>query len=511
MATTAYTPGAGQYSTYAAQVKLAPGESLHFQTGKGYYAGPGAPKGTPLGGNVQAIPHDMRPPVFKPTVPTGGGKKMTPKAAAPPAPTPPVDPYAALSPSAIDTEATTMAQGELTPQQAEIQRQAALAKAQALADEQAITGFRTAAGTILAGIAPEVSAGYTAAEQEQGQLGQGMATGVKDDLAAAAAKDQSFAESQGQSGGTSVDPNAVHDSIYALNGQIPGESLGAQGAAATALAAEQPAINLAAGREELDARLAQAHKDNDGYAQQLIQLAATFPDLKAKALAQLNQYELDKANYKRQLFDSQTQRRAEVANEKLAGIKTTQAATNAANLQAYRVASIGLRFKSQQDAAAARAAKGKTIDVSASKLLGHIVYKDGTENSGIKVAQSGSTGAVATQRAISHSNSTAFKEATTLYGKPVSNKNVGTLTGGKGKYIAATGARGKGVYAPAYKGAPATTDSLALAARTGQGAANYADALQKVLASIAGSGLSQAQMVRIAKRMLKAAGWKPGR
>jgi len=509
MATTAFTPGAGQYSTYAAQVKLAPGESLHFQTGKGYYAGPGAPKGTPLGGNVQAIPHDVRPPVFKPTVPTGGGKKVTPKAAAPP--TPPVDPYAALSPSAIDTEANTMAQGQLSPQQAEIQRQAALAKAQALADEQAITGFRTAAGTILAGIAPEVSAGYNAAATEQGQLGAGLGQGAADTQQAAQDASQSFAESQGQSGGSTVSSAAEGRTISELGGVIPGDSLAAQGAAATALAAEQPAISLAAGREELSARMAQASKDNDGYAQQLIQLAATFPDLKAKALAQLNQYELDKANYKRQLFDSQTQRRAEIANEKLAGLKT--AATNSKTAQEFQYKWASLRFQSQKAAAAAAkdAAKGKTIDVSASRLLGHIVYKDGTENTGIKVQQSGSSGAVSTQKAISHSNSTAFKEATALYGKPVSNKNVGTLTGGKGKYIAATGAKGAGVYPPAYKGAPATTDSLALAARTGQGASNYADALQKVLASIAGSGLSQTQMLAIAKRMLKAAGWKPGR
>jgi hypothetical protein len=76
-------------------------------------------------------------------------------------------------------------------------------------------------------------------------------------------------------------------------------------------------------------------------------------------------------------------------------------------------------------------------------------------------------------------------------------------------------AKGAGVFPPPYKNGPRTTNSLALAARTGTGAANYADAATKVYAAIGGDaliqeGLSKAQVMTIVKKALRAAGWRPG-
>jgi hypothetical protein len=511
------TPTNPHYSTYASAVKLAPGEVLHFQQGKGYYAAPKPAAAAP----VAPFYTDNTAPHYGTDPNTGLPAKtpISPKVKVTAPPPPPVDPYAALTQAQIDARATTLAQAGLTPQQDEIRRQQAVAAAQATADEQAITGFRTAAGTILQGIAPQVGAGYEAAATEQGQLGQGMATGVRDDLAAAQAQDQSFAVSQGQTlGAETVNPNATHDVIYGLNGQIPGESLASQGAAAQAWAAEQPAISLNAGREELDARMAQARSTNDGYAQQLIQLAATFPGLKAQALSQLNQYEIDKANYRTSLLNAQTQAKAEKANEVLAGIKQTTAAANTAQEFQYKWAQ--LNFKSQQQAAKAAQA-GKTIDVGASRLLGHVVYKDGSEDTSIKVQQSTATTPAqqakrASAKASATASTSAYKVASSLYGKLVPNKNVGTLTGGKGKYMADPSAKGAGVFPPPYKNGPRTTNSLALAARTGQGAANYADAYAKTYAAIGGDallaqGLSKEQVMTIVKKALRAAGWRPSK
>lgn len=523
--TTAYSPGAGKFSTLPKQVQLAPGQSLHFQTGKGYYAGPGAPASTPLpaplsgtgpGGASRLAPQDKG---YKPPATVVAPKKKV--VAAAPAPViQGTDPYAALDHATLDQRASDIAQAGLTQQQAEIQRQAQLAKDQATADEAAITGFRDAQGKILAGIAPQVSAGFDTAEKEQGALGAGVGQHATDTLTAAQQTDADFAASQGQSGGSSVDAGATGSTLSTLGGVIPGEALGSEGAAETALAAEQPAIALDAGREELSARMAQAHKDNDGYAQQLIQLAATFPALKSQALTQLNQYEIDKANYRTSVYNAETQRKAENANEVLAGIKTNAAAAKDAEEFKYKWAQLSFQNSKEAARAQAAASKGKTIDVGASRLMGHVVYKDGSEDTSIKVKQTTATSPaqkakVARQKSVQTARTTAYKTATSLLGKPVANKGVGTLTGGKGKYLASSTAKGAGVYPPPYKNGPRTTDNLALAARTGQGAANYADAQQKVWAAIAGdslvdSGLSKAQVMSYVNAALRAAGWRPG-
>lgn len=479
-----YAPGKAPAGKSAQQIKLAPGQALHFQEGKGYYSGPAVPAGKPA---------------FKPSVPT---------------PPPPRSPFAPSTQAEIDAQATAQATAGLTPQQQEIRRQQQVAADQAKADEAAITGFHTAAGGILSKIGPDVGAGITAAATEQGQLGQGFANSASAPVSDAEAAAQAFAESQGQTGGHTTDPNALHDTIYGLEGAIPGDQLASEALNARTWADAQPAIDLNAGREELDARMAQARTSNDGYAQQLIQLAATFPGLKAQALTQLNQYEIDKGNYRTSLYNAQTQRQAEIANEKLAGLR--QSNTN----QEFKYKWATLRFKSQTEAAKAKLA-GKTIDAAASRVVGHVVYKDGSQDPSIKVASSASTSpaqkAKATKvKATLSANTNAYKAASSLYGKPVANKTVGTLTGGKGKYMADPSAKGPGVFPPPYKNGPRTTNSLALAARTGQGAANYADAYAKVYATIGGDaligeGLSKAEVATIVKKALVAAGWRPGK
>lgn len=525
-----------RFQTYKKNVKLLPGQVLHYSRAKdAYYAAPGsAPaayaSGGPAepksgaGGNPYAPTTIVRIPAKRPGGPT---------ASTPPAPTPPVDPFAARTPGQIDALATQQAQASLTPQEEEIRRQQALAAAQATADEAAITGFQTAAGGLMQGIPGAISSAYDTAGKGVGALGDAVGGQVGSDLQAAQDANAADAAAQGQSGGTSSNGQTGSVVDY-LGGVIPGTSFEQEGAARASAAAEDVKIPLNAGREELASRMAQAKTDNDGYAQQLIQIAAQFPDLKAQALQQLNQYELDKANYREQTKVSDAnivsqqkndalQARAETANEKAAGIT---ASNNASTLQ-YKWASLQFQSAKAMAAAKAAAAKGKRIDAASSKLLGHVVYMDGTENASIKVKQTTAANDPAVKakqnraKAIQTARVSSFKAAKATIGKPqtVATKDAAAaraLGKQQGKYIADPsqkfGVPG-GVFPPAYTGAPATTNNPARAVRSG-GATNYAQAQAQVWQSIAGDslvaryGLSREQVMAYVNSALKAAGWK---
>lgn len=478
-------PGANKGNT----VRLKAGETLHFKEGFGYYGAKAAPK--------PSAPYN--PVATKPR---------------PPAPRAPVDPFAARTAAQISTQAGTLAQAGLTPQQDEIRRQQALAAAQSVAQQGAITGFSAAAGGILQGIAPQVGEGYQRAAVEQGQLGLGMATGVGDAIRARSAEDQAFLATQGQQGGPGPNADAAQDVLYGLQGQIPASSLAESGAAHQALAAETAALPLAAGRQQLDAAMAKARETNDEYAQQLIQLAAQFPGLKAQAIQQLNAYEVDKANYRLSVTNTKADnRRQDIALKaqlKAAGM------SDAYKTEGLKIRWASLEFQSQKaaNAAKAAAAKGKTIDVSASKLLGHIVYKDGSEDPSIKVKQTSATNpkqtaAVNRAKATSTARVGAFKYATTLLGKPQPNPKPG-LIHGPGKFVARPDVKGT---FPAPPGGVRTTNNPALAVREG-GAASYSDAQTKVWAQIDGDGLmsrysySRQQVMAIVNQALARAGWK---
>lgn len=521
-----YAPGKAPKGQGANEIKLAPGETLHYAEGKGYYSGP---SGLPAVGVTGTPPYAVtNPPPARGGTPS---KKVVVKA-----PAGPVSPYAPLTPGAVDAQASAEAQSQLTPQQDEIRRQQAAAAAQATADEQAIQGFQTAASGLIQGIAPGVGDAYQHAAAEEGQLGQGMATGVQNDLAAKSAADTAFAASQGQETQDTTSPGQAHDVLYGLNGQIPGDNLSEQGAAAQTLAIQQSVLPLDAGREQLDARMAQARQSNDQYAQQLIQLATTYPGLKAQALQQLNQYELDKATYRMNLNNEQQdnarQNRALTDSENAAKVVKANGGLTPAQVQEFKYKYASLNFQTAKAAAAAQAAAkaGKTINVGASRLMGHIVYKDGTQDPSIKVAQTAASNpqqkaVVNRGKATQKASVDAYKYAQTLLGKPVVNKQPGLLTG-KGKFVAAPqfanippGKPGA-VYHTTWTGhGPrpandvATTDKLGRSSHSGT-AGSYADAQMKVWAEIGGDslmaryGYSKQQVMTIVNKALGAAGWK---
>lgn len=487
-------------------IKLAAGETLGYQPGKGYFAKPAV-------GVVGTPPLAVtNPPPARPGTPA----YVPPRTAVP---TPPVSPFAPQTAAQIDAQASAEAQSQLTPQEQAIQQQQAQAAAQAKAQEDAITGFTAATGGLEAGIAPAVQGAYAQAEQEQGALGQGIGGQVGSDLQVAQDKDAAFAASQGQSGGETTSVPGISETVGMLQGDIPGTQIAAEGAAATTWAAEQPQIAIDAGREELDSRLAQAKTDNDQYATQLIQLAQTYPGLKAQALTQLNQYELDKANYRQSVTMNQNTlkndaaTRANNARALTDQEKTLKLDQDKAN-QTFTYQMAGLQFKSQTEANKA-ALLGKTIDVPASKALGHVVYKDGSQNTSIKVAQSGSTNTPQAKAATAMigAKKTAVSEAISLRGKPqLSGKASPTYLGTHGKYIAAAKYRAipQGKSGAVYP--DGSTNNPKRAAYSGD-QYSYAQAQQLIFEKIGGQtlmstyNLSREQVMAWVNAALSGAGW----
>lgn len=529
----ATAPGFFQYRAKA-QAAARPGQVVKFRNGA-YYLAPGGAQAYPgggagepksgAGGNPYAVPPRPKP-VGIPDLPPGRTPPVPPPVAA--------DPYAALSQTEIDKRATDLANAGLDPQIAEARRQQALAAANAKADEAAIQGFQTAAAGLMGNLGPQALQGYLDASKQEGALGQGLATGVANDVQSKVAADQAFMESQGLHGPTGPDTAALHDTVQMLNGVIPGNSFAEQGAAANEWGLAQAPIALNAGREEIAARMHQAALDNDQYAQKLLDLAAQFPGAKAQALQQLNQYELDKANYRQQVrmntanIASQNKQdalnaRAEHAQEVAAGVS----AANTAQEWKYKWASLAFQSKKAQlDAQTAikkAQAQGRQINAQASKGVGYLVGKDGApildaKGNRIPVQQSGNsasaTQTIAKSKAYAGARTSAAKLAVSLRGKIVAAPNYGQIGGSKGKYQASDKFKAIPQGKPGAVYPDGTTNNPKRAAYTGD-AMTYQQAYDHVFAQLPVAVLKQygyndQQIATVVKQALAAAGWKRG-
>lgn len=498
-----------KFSTYANQVSLSPGEQLHFQPGKGYFAGP------KIGHPAQVNP--------APDLVSENGRwtRIAPKAPAPTPPPPitphvavrpPVDPYAPRTQAQIDAEAAKQAHAALDPQTAEVQRQADLAARRAAADELALKGFTGAAAEMLKGLGEKMSAPYTAAAGEVGDLARGFTGGIADRMSAGEGANEDFARSQGVDYSSTADPAAQGNVGYDLNGFIPGASLAKQGAAAGAFGASLPAVQEAAGLSDFRRRQAESVQEQGDYAQQMIALAKQFPQLRDEAMKALQQYEIDKANYRETrrvnsanianaAADNRRQERALRDNERAAGLNAKTDAAKTAAEYTYKYAA--LRLRSQEDATKIKQAQaeGHRIDAAASKVVGHVVYKDGSEDPSIKVAKQAGASKDMTQYQRAQMVAKANADAISLRGKPVA---VAAALGAPGKYVAARDQKYNvpgGVFPPDPDGFyPATTNDPKRAQR--DGSMTFAQA-QAHLASAYGITPKRARAILIAN------GWKP--
>lgn len=460
---------AQRYRTYKKQVKLGPGQQLHFTPGKGYWAG-------------QRV--------------SGGA-----------APKPPVDPFAPLTPAALGTAATAQATAALAPEKAEVERQRQIAAKRAEADQAAMLGLATTVADMQKGLVPGAAAPYAAAAGQIGDLAQGFSAGVAERLAAGQGANAEFAASQGAQATPAVDPTAVKDVLYGMGGFVPGASLAAQGAAAGAFAAAVPAITAAALAGDYKRALFEAASQDDQYAQQLIQVAAKFPDMRNQALEALRKHEIDKAGYKLDVRQQAVAERAQNLyerqfEEERRGNRVDERVTQEelrlkkAQLQLDRQK---LQLDSAEAVAAAQEAiaEGRQIDASASKVLGYIVDKQGREvldaqGRRIKVKEM----AGKTTAAERNPYGAAVEAAKTLRGDPVKAPEFVTK-GGKtkpprGRYMTRRGVKG---------GFPdGTTNDPARAQYESQ--YTFAEAVGFLQARY---NISRAQ----ARKALIASGWKP--
>lgn len=468
-------PKAAKFYTYKNQVTLAPGEQLHFQVGRGYFAGP----------KISTV-----------ASPAPGGVR---------APAPPVAPFAPLSADDVAAQADAYAKAQIDPQKAEIQNQAELAAAREKAIYDARSGFGLAAMELLKGI--DYQAPYTGAAGEIGGLAKGFSDAAAQRLAGVEAQNEDFARSQGQDYTSEAKPGGLQGTLYDLNGYIPGSNLAEQGAHAAEWGNAQPGIQLAATNADLDQLHAKAVAEQDGYAQQIINVAKNFPQLRQQALQQLQQYEIDKATYrlnvKNSAADNARQARALRDNEIAAGIKNQQTKEEFK----YKWASLKLQTQKAQQAVQRASNAGRQIDAAGSKVRGFVVDKNGDfvlDENGKKIPvakdASGSTGLTPYQR--QQVNKEMASTARNLLGDPVEvPSSQARYT--PGKYLAAPGAKGKDVYPAKGKGAlatPATTNNPAKARR--DGSMTFAQAQASLMSTY---NITKAR----ARAILVANGWKP--
>lgn len=412
----------------------------------------------------------------------------------------------AASDADIQKQADTQVDASIAAQSSPIEAARARAAAAAIADEKALRGIGEAGQSFLAGIGGRMQGGYDRAAQETAGLASGFSTDTANRIKAAQDANAQFVNDQakGADQQQTVDPNALHDTLYGLGGFVPGSSLEAQGAAANQWGEGLAGIDTIDTKNKVEGRQATAATDDKQYEQQLIDLAAKRPDLRNQIVDELYKREVDRfnANLQQQqekeserhnkVSEEQNQSqlnisdRAQTLYEKQYGEKVKHdRATEALSAAKLQLSNAKYQTQLNNDLQ-----KGKQIDAAASRVKGTIVYKDGTVTN-IPIAKTSSSVSASVK-----SYRSAVTEAKTLRGKPVTNPT--PLPGvAPGKYIAAPGAQG--VF-PATANYPATTNDPKKAKSDAK--YSFVEAQAYLMDS---HGLSRAN----ARKALIAAGWKP--
>lgn len=194
--------------------------------------------------------------------------------------------------------AAAEAEAALAPSRSEIERQIAQTVAQAKAQGKSITEIAAAMMPFLKSVGPSVQAAYQGAagaitgsaagfSGEARRVAEETAREVQDALARRGLPQESI-DAAGQ---VASDAGAA-DVLYGVSGYIPGGAMEHEGAAAAAYGARLPSIFASIGKQDALALEKQAAEVSQGLRQQLVDLQARFPGLKAEALARLMESEL---------------------------------------------------------------------------------------------------------------------------------------------------------------------------------------------------------------------------
>lgn len=272
---------------------------------------------------------------------------------------------------------------------AQIERQRAMEKQ----DLDQLSGYNLARARILQGLAPQVSDIYGKAANAVAGYGGGFSDAVRQRLsdtgAAAEGATGRQAGSEFASGiQAGYNPGLTSDLTRYLGAYLPGENLQTQGAAFGAAAAFEPTRALGEGQYALTGRMRQAQNDiADIQAQEQSAAAKGITTSKINASAsKLVGYLVDETGSP--ILNSKGKPIPVNSDAQLTAYQRAQLAATGTRLD---LQAKGLDLRAQSlELSSAKAdrqyqlqvakwqSQGKEVDVSASKLLGHVVFNDGT-------------------------------------------------------------------------------------------------------------------------------------
>jgi hypothetical protein len=296
----------------------------------------------------------------------------------------PVSPWAQLSPQAVETAANTRVDQQLEIQRLAIQRAREEAQRGAEARRAAVMGFGQAIMPMLQQVGPRMQEGY----QQAGQSIAGLAGGFSEDMAsrmqAAAQQNAQFAQSQGATGPNegAVDTQQAKNVMFALGGAIPGQAHFEQGGAARAFGEALPGISALETQRQLQSQLGQEAEEDAKFIQEMSDLAAKRPELRAQILQELQNYELKKFEVRQSQEEMKLRQRAQRAAEMELGIDAAQAqqkiGIQAQNAQTSAARQSLAERKFQAELAKQRKAEAKSpdapkVNVSLSRAMGYMV------------------------------------------------------------------------------------------------------------------------------------------
>lgn len=442
-----------RFYTYRDKVPLSGGASLGFRRGRGYFARPPKPSAMPYPGVPQ-------------------------------------------SEDQIQREAEKRIAALMSSGRAPIESERARAQQRSEQNQKALIGLGEAMAKILGGVGPGMQAGYSQAAGEISSLAGGLSSATAERVRQSMQDNRDFA-SKAAPGSAPSDqapsPDSLQDSLYALGGLIPSGSVSEQGAAARAWGEMQPAIGAFQMEQDFKAELGRANEEDDKYEQDLLDLAAKRPELRAQILDELRKREQAKLDARLSERQVRVQERAQGLYEKQ--FKEDKRSAK----EGEKIKWAGLEFDTRKAAADAAAAaqeaelKGREVDAATSKLRGFLVDQYGRF---IPDANGRRIPVVKEKKAPAKSRlGDAIQEARDLRGEPRENPEVTGNT--PGRYLADP--RAKGVFRrPRFK---PTTNDPNKAIHDGAGY-SFVEAQQYLMDVY---GLKRAE----ARRALIRAGWKP--
>ena len=398
------------------------------------------------------------------------------------------------------------------------------ASRQSQARLQAIGGLGGAWSGLLRTIAPRASEGYYGAAVAAPQFGAGVGGAVTGRLQGDQAASNAFVTQMTGTapGAPGVDAGAVGGVLTGL-GAIEGRKFQGFGDAAKTEAEGAVRASEATTQYDVTEEILQAAKVDQGYTQQLVELAQKRPELYFQVLDEIrkvaredqewamekDKYAFSKKQANREWKDTQAdnklQRDAFDLQRRELGYDV---ASDKAD-RAYKYASLAVSNQRNIASMKAAEAKGRQIDAAASRVRGFVVDKqgrfvlDGGKKIKVTDAPKAAKATQNRQKAVTKARTSAFTFGKTLLKDSVTKAGERIGPDYRGQYLARAGV--KGVFPDG------STNRIDLAQRS----VSFAQAMEQAWAAIDGDnlvqvyGMSASQIRKQIRQALIRAGWKP--